>query len=349
MENLTLNVALLRKRVPNLTVAAKEKGLRPATVSNLCTGKTPVGRAELRTIVALAELAECKIDDLIIRGHEMKMIETGIKIVDFFSPITRGGINGFIARSGMGQLVLLAEILYRLKKENYTTMLFMPDTSSPELKEVIESSDILIRNLTSAFEAIPNLNGNVILAADKSLVATGEIYSLLDKLNAIDGLSTTTFLVDPTGEAVDEELPYGPLDSHIVFDTELISRKLFPAINPISSTSMITENNENDKKHMELLQKARKILRRYRELRFLVNAFGFDRLQFADKEIYKRGERLEAYLTQRFFVAEPYTKKKGASISLGVVLDDVNRIIDGQVDELSSEKLLYIGSLNEVM
>ncbi|VTR26894.1 Uncharacterised protein [Actinobacillus pleuropneumoniae] len=68
MDNLKLNVSLLRQRVPNLTSAAKSVGLRPATVSNLCTGKIPVGRAEVRTIAALAALAKCSLDELILRG-----------------------------------------------------------------------------------------------------------------------------------------------------------------------------------------------------------------------------------------------------------------------------------------
>ena len=67
-EELQLNVPLLRRRVPNLTTAAREAGLRAATVSNLCTGKIPVGRAEVRTLVALANLAGCSLDELIIRG-----------------------------------------------------------------------------------------------------------------------------------------------------------------------------------------------------------------------------------------------------------------------------------------
>ena len=60
-DHLRLNVSLLRKRVPNLTSAAKTVGLRAATVSNLCTGKISVGRAEVKTIVTLANLANCTL------------------------------------------------------------------------------------------------------------------------------------------------------------------------------------------------------------------------------------------------------------------------------------------------
>lgn len=351
MDDLKLNVSLLRKSVPNVTIAAKEKGLRPATVSNLCTGKTPVGRAEVRTLVALAELAECKIDDLIIRGNEVQMIETGIKALDFLAPITKGGINGFIARPGMGQLVLLAEIFYRLREKDYTTVLLMPHFDSPDLKEVKESSNILCQDTESTYKEIMDLKEkqDVVLAADRSLVISGEIYSLLDKLELPEGKTITTFLIDPTGDAVDEELPYGPLDTLMIFDAELVSRKLLPAVNPVSSTSVITEGAQLDKKHLNLQQRTRKIMRRYRELRFLVSAFGFDKLQFADKEIYNRGQHLEAYLTQPFFVSEPFTKKKGVSVPLSDILDDVSHILEGQIDDVNSDRLLNIGSLNELI
>ena len=65
-------------------------GLRPATVSNLCTGKIPVGRAEVRTIAVLASLAKCSLDELILRGESVEMIETGIKPLDLFAPLAKG-------------------------------------------------------------------------------------------------------------------------------------------------------------------------------------------------------------------------------------------------------------------
>ncbi|WP_342720203.1 hypothetical protein [Sediminibacillus albus] len=90
-DDIKLNVDLLRKRVPNLTVAARSAGLRPATVSNLCTGKIPLARAEVQTLVRLASLAECSVDELIIKKGGESMLETGIKTLDLFAPLVRGG------------------------------------------------------------------------------------------------------------------------------------------------------------------------------------------------------------------------------------------------------------------
>lgn len=95
LENIRLNVPLLRRSVPNLTSAAKSIGLRPATVSNLCTGKIPVARAKVSTVVTLATLATCSLHELIIRDESIDIIETKINTIDLFSPIVKGGTIGF--------------------------------------------------------------------------------------------------------------------------------------------------------------------------------------------------------------------------------------------------------------
>jgi F-type H+-transporting ATPase subunit beta len=65
----------------------------------------------------------------------------------------------------------------------------------------------------------------------------------------------------------------------------------------------------------------------------------------AEEATYRRGERLEAFLTQPLYVAEPYTKRAGEFVSLAESLEGVRRILDGQVDEIAVESLLYVGAL----
>ncbi|MBY0120332.1 hypothetical protein [Bacillus sp. S/N-304-OC-R1] len=347
MENLKLNVSLLRRRVPNLTTACKSVGLRPATVSNLCTGKIPVGRSEVRTLVALADLAECSLDELIIRGEKLEMIETNIKTLDLFAPLTKGGTIGLVARHGMGQLVLLSEIFFRLKKDQFITMLLMPKGEYPELNDVKINSDIIVHTIEEAYEKIAEQGktAEIAFAADRSHVLTGDIYELQEKLQSTDISSITTFLVDLKGEAVDEDLPYGPLETIWQFDADLAARHKFPAVNPIYSTSSVLEGAYLDQNHLNIQQRAQKLLRRYRELRSLVNVGGMERLPASELQTFKRGERLEAYLTQPFYVAEAFTGKKGESVSLQITLNDVRRIIEGAADSMEIDQLTYSGQL----
>lgn len=347
MENLRLNVPLLRRRVPNLTSAARSVGLRPATVSNLCTGKIPVGRSEVRTLVALASLAQCTLDELILRGETVEVIETKIKTLDLFAPIVKGGTVGLVARPGMGQLVVLAELFYRLTREGYKTIFLKPEENYPELSDTTSEVDIVVDSIEKAFEEIKAVGGihDVVFAADRSHVLTGEIYDLQQKIAEADVQSVTTFLLDLKGASVDEDLPYGPLETLWQFDADLSARHKYPAVNPIYSTSSVLEGAHLDQTHLTIQQRAQKLLRRYRELRSLVNVKGIDGIPASEIQVFNRGERLEAYLTQPFYVAETFTGQKGESVELETTINDVRKIIDGGTDSKEIEKLNFIGSL----
>lgn len=348
METIRLNVSLLRRRVPNLTSAAKSIGLRPATVSNLCTGKIPIERAEVKTLVALATLAKCSLDELIIRGESVEMIETKIKSLDLFAPISKGGTVGLVARPGMGQLVLLRELFYRLHDEGYSIILLKPEGNHPELNDLTDFDVVnVVDSIEKAYEQMitVGVEKEIIFTADRSHVLTGEIFELQDQLQAYDLKSITTFLLDLKGAVVDEDLPYGPLETLLYFDADLAARHSFPAINPIFSTSSVLEGAHLDQHHLFTQQRARKLLRRYRELRSIVSVRGLDKIPEADKEIFHRGERLEAYLTQPFYVAKEYSGIEGESVDLATTLNDVRKILDGGADSLDTKALTYIGKL----
>ncbi|OCA88327.1 hypothetical protein A8F94_07995 [Bacillus sp. FJAT-27225] len=347
MDDLRLNVSLLRRKVPNLTSAARQVGLRPATVSNLCTGKIPVGRAEVRTLVALASLADCSLDDLIIRGEKIDMIETKIKTLDLFAPLAKGGTVGLVARPGMGQLVVLAELLYRLKNEGFKTILLMPEGEHQGVDELTDNVEIITNTIEDTYETIANIGTDkeIMFVADRTHVITGGIQQLQEKLQGIGIHFVTTFLLDLSGEVVDEDLPYGPLETLWQFDADLAARHRFPAVNPLSSTSSVLEGAHLDQEHFTIQQKALKLLRRYRELRSLVNVSGIGRIPASELQTYQRGERLEAYLTQPFYVAEPFTKKPGLSVSLQETLNDVKEIMNGAADSKDVGELEFIGAL----
>ncbi|MFX3673078.1 MAG: hypothetical protein ACE3JQ_01340 [Paenisporosarcina sp.] len=346
MDDIRLNVALLRRKVPNLTTAAKSIGIRPATVSNLCTGKIDLGKAEIRTLVGLATLANCSLDELIIRGEKLNMIETQIKTLDFFAPLVKGGTTGLVARPGMGQVVIIAELMHRFKEIDSTTVFLLPTTSYPELEGTTELADKVTTTIDETFSILTSLNGNVIFITDKSYIVSGELFDLQERLVAERVQNITTILVDLSGEIVDEDMPYGPLETLWLLDADLATRNLYPAVHPLYSTSSILEGTDLDQRHFNLRQRAQKLLRRYRELRSVVTAHGMEKVPATELETYARGERLEAYFTQPFFVAEQFTGP-GKAVSLSQTLEDVEQILDGKADGLPVEELRYCGSIGQ--
>ncbi|MGD6803722.1 helix-turn-helix domain-containing protein [Rossellomorea aquimaris] len=345
--NIKLNAALLRRRVPNLTSAAKAVGLRPATVSNLCTGKIPVGRAEVKTIVALASLANCTIDELLIRGSGLEMIESGIKVVDIFCPIVKGGKIGFIARAQMGQLVLLNELIIRLKDKGFQMIFVDGNSTVPDVAEARAACDHVFQNTEEVFDLLKKFENkeDAIIIADRAIVKSGELFAMMERFEQAGFPDITTFLYDPSGEVVDVEDPYGPLDSLIPFDMDLSVRQMYPAVQPVKATSTLLEDALLDNNHLSIQRRARKLLRRYREIRILINNIGEERIPQSEMAIFHRGQRLEAFLTQPFYAAEAFTNLKGEYVPVEVSLAGLQKIIDGGADSLSAEQLKYIGKL----
>jgi F-type H+-transporting ATPase subunit beta len=107
----------------------------------------------------------------------------------------------------------------------------------------------------------------------------------------------------------------------------------------------LLEGAQLEAAHLGLAQRARRLLRRYREWRGLVSARGLERLPEDEQTTYRRGELLEAFMTQPFFVAEPHTQRPGAWVPLRETLSSVRRILEGATDELEAKALAYVGAL----
>lgn len=346
LDAIHLNVHLLRRRVPNLTVAARSAGLRSATVSDLCNGRIPLARAEVRTLVALADLAGCTLDELVIRESASEMVETGIKVLDLFAPLVRGGSVGLVARPGMGPLVVLSELIRRLRERGFATVVWLPGDADPHLQaevaveaEAVGTSPEEVRDHVAAGRA----GREVLVAVDRATVLSGELDALREQLRAPGAPPVTFALVDTRGEAPDEDVPYGPLETLWRFDMDLAARGLYPAVDPVASTSTLLEGAYLDAHHLTVQQRARKLLRRYRELHALARVRGIERLPAAEVQVYRVGERLEAFLTQPFYVAEPYTHKPGQSVAVQETVDGVRRILDGAADGMDPADLRYLG------
>jgi F-type H+-transporting ATPase subunit beta len=348
-DDLVLNVPLLRRRVPNLTAAARSVGLRPATVSDLCTGKIPVGRAEVRTLVALASLAGCTLDELVLRVGLAGMVETGIKVLDLFAPQARGGTVGLVSRKGLGQLVVTTELMRRLRSRyEYSVILWLPSQPLPAADEILPYASATAATVADAraLVAEARIDHDVLLAADRETVVSGALLELRESLRTAPGRPVTVALFDLRGETPDIEAPYGPLDTLWRFDPELAVRHRYPAIDPIGSTSVLLESGQLGEEHVTLASRARATLRRYRELRTLVPVLGLDRFPQPEQTTYHRGERLEAFLSQPLFSAETATGRPGLWVSLEATLSGVGRILNGASDRLDVAALRDIGDLD---
>ena len=147
-------------------------------------------------------------------------------------------------------------------------------------------------------------------------------------------------LTDPAVVAI-----FSFLDSVLVLSRERIQLGLYPAIDPMLSSSANLDIDIVGERHFDIAQEVIKIFQRYEELRRIVLVIGVDELSSADRIIYDRARKLQNFLTQPFTVAETYTGKKGEFVPVQDALEGCERIIQGRVDRMPEEQFYLIGAL----
>ncbi|MCA9688544.1 MAG: F0F1 ATP synthase subunit beta [Myxococcales bacterium] len=135
------------------------------------------------------------------------------------------------------------------------------------------------------------------------------------------------------------------LDTSVVLSRQMAAKGLYPAVDPLASSSRLLSPEIVGDRHYRLAMQSRELLARAKDLEDIVAMLGMDELSPRDRTAVERARRLTRYLTQPFFVSEPFTGRPGAYVTLETVLDDVESILSGRTDEVDEAELYMIGSL----
>jgi len=138
---------------------------------------------------------------------------------------------------------------------------------------------------------------------------------------------------------------YSFLESIMVLSRERIQLGLYPAVDPLLSSSSSLDPDIVGSEHYEVAQEALRIFQKYEELRRIVAVIGIDELSQADRILYGRARKLQNFLTQPFFVAEAYTGKPGEYVTVAQTIEGCRRILVGRVDSVSEEQFYMVGQL----
>jgi F-type H+-transporting ATPase subunit beta len=151
---------------------------------------------------------------------------------------------------------------------------------------------------------------------------------------------------DITDPAVANVFPH--LDTTVVLSREIASKGLYPAIDPLLSTSKFLSPEDVGERHYEISRKVKEHLSRYKELLDIIAMLGVEELSPADRRIVKRARRLERFLTQPFYLTEDFTGRKGRHVPLDKTLDGCEMILSGKADNVSEESFFMIGDIEEI-
>lgn len=142
---------------------------------------------------------------------------------------------------------------------------------------------------------------------------------------------------------------FAHLDATTVLSRKIAELGIYPAVDPLDSTSRILSPTILGDEHYDTAQRVKEILQRYNELQDIIAILGMDELSEEDKQIVHRARRVQRFLSQPFHVAEQFTGLKGVLVDIKDTIKGFNMIIDGEVDEYPEAAFNLVGSIEEAI
>ncbi len=179
----------------------------------------------------------------------------------------------------------------------------------------------------------------------------GEIAEFEERIASVSGAAITSIQAvyvpadDFTDPAVAEIFSH--LDSSIVLSRDLASEGMYPAVDPLSSSSSLLDPRLVGDEHYRVAQEVRKTIAHYRELQEIIALLGMEELSAADRKAVKRARHLMRFLTQPFMVTVAFTGKEGRTVETEATLAGAKAILDGETDDWNESSLYMIGDLDE--
>lgn len=337
-------------------------------------------------------------------SSRQEILETGIKVVDIFCPVVKGGRIGLVGGAGVGKTVLLTELIHNiiiLKKQSDTVSVFAGigerTREGHELVETLREKKVLSETalilgsmaehpatrFRATFTAATVAEyfrdvqkKNILFFIDnifRFAQAGNELAAVMETIPSEDGYQPTLFsemaalherLVSktdcsistieavyiPNDDVLDQAVQsiFAYLDSTIVFSRDIYQQNILPAVDILSSHSSALDPKLTGADHYETALKAQGLLKKAAGLARIVSLIGESELSPEDRLLYQRSRLLRNFLTQPFFTIEEQTRQPGRYVPLPTAIKDVKRILAGECDNMPSEKLLYIGSLDDL-
>ncbi len=151
-------------------------------------------------------------------------------------------------------------------------------------------------------------------------------------------------LTDPAPAAA-----FGHLDATTVLSRAIAELGIYPAVDPLDSTSRIMDPQFVGERHYQVARKVQEILQRYKDLQDIIAILGMDELSEEDKIIVNRARRIQRFLSQPFFVAEQFTGRSGKYVKLEDTIESFERVADGEFDHFPEQAFYMQGGIEDVV
>ncbi|MBX4197432.1 F0F1 ATP synthase subunit beta [Candidatus Saccharibacteria bacterium] len=334
------------------------------------------------------------------QNPKIEILETGIKVIDLISPITKGGKVGLFGGAGVGKTVFITELINNIAKFHKGKSVFAgvgerTREGNDLYKEMGESG--VIKNTSLVFgqmneppgarlrvgltglaiaESFRDEGNDVLLFIDnifRFTQAGSEVSALLGRLpsavgyqptlstemgqlqeritSTTKGSITSVQAVFVPADDLTDPAPattFAHLDSTVVLSRALTELGLYPAVDPLDSTSTLLDPEVIGEDHYNVAREVQRVLQRYKDLQDIIAILGMEELSEEDKQLVSRARRIQRFLTQPFFVGEVFTGIPGVYVPLADTIKGFKEILEGKHDGKSEQAFYMKGTIDQV-
>ncbi len=332
----------------------------------------------------------------------VRVLETGVKVIDLLVPFPRGGKMGMFGGAGVGKTVIMMEMvhniamqhggisvfagvgertregndLYHEMKESgvlpKAALIYGQMTEPPGARARValsaltaaeyfrdeEGQDVLIFidnifRFTQAGSEVSALLGRMPSAVGYQPTLAVELGELQERITSTDkGSITSVQCVYVPADDLTDPAPattFAHLDGTVVLSRQIVELGIYPAVDPLDSTSRILDAAYIGDEHYQVARKVQRILQKYKELQDIIAILGVEELSDEDKVTVSRSRKIQRFLSQPFHVAEAFTGKNGVYVKIEDTVRAFKEICEGDHDDLPEQAFYMVGGIEEAV
>jgi F-type H+-transporting ATPase subunit beta len=343
------------------------------------------------------------------QSTELKMFETGIKVIDLLEPYLQGGKIGLFGGAGVGKTVIIMELINNIAMKHGGVSVFggvgertregndlwnefqesgvintedmsksraalvygqMTEPPGARLRVGLtaltlaeyfrdaEGKDVLlfidnIFRFTQAGSEVSALLGRMPSAVGYQPTLQSEMGQMQERITSTSKGSITSVqaIYVPADDYTDPApaTAFAHLDATTNLSRQIAELGIYPAVDPLASTSRILDPRVIGEEHYEVARSVKLILQRYKDLQDIIAILGIDELSEEDKLTVSRARKLQRFLSQPFFVAEQFTGIKGKYVTIAESIKGFKEIVAGKHDDLPEQAFYLVGTIEEAV
>src|SRR6266540_1452207 len=283
-----------------------------------------------------------------------EMFETGIKVIDLLEPYVRGGKIGMFGGAGVGKTVVVfgqmdepPGVRLRVGLAALTVAEYFRDEMNQDVLLFIDN----IFRFVQAGSEVSTLLGRMPSAVGYQPTLADEMGELQERITSTRGHSITSLqaIYVPADDITDPapHTTFTHLDATTVLSRDISALGIYPAVDPLQSTSRILDPLLVGDDHYRVAQRVKEILQRNNELQDIIAILGVDELSEEDRTLVNRARKIQRFLSQPFYVAEQFTGVSGKTVPLDETIASFDALARGDHDDLPEQAFFNVGGIEE--